>query len=516
MRQLKAHELAILSGILIGCSYIPFPPAFLLFCLLPYGLATVRAKSAKHAFWCGWITQFLLTMIGFHWVAFTAHEFGNLPWLISVPVLLAFSSFSSLHYAIASWIWFKTAKRNTRPISILYFAILFSLLENIFPMIFPWNLGYPWTASSLPIKQTMEWFGAEGLSTYTILFNFLLLNLFLNRSPKNRFLLAGLLSSFLVLNLAGVYLKSRLPENDQSFKVLLVQGNIGNFQKVIAEKGRGYEKDIIDKFINLSNKALQQDDFDLIVFPETAMPVYAEKAYPNRLQKRLENFAKVSQTPLFTGIYKRVKFKTYNMALLFDKEGNWSGDYSKSILLAFGEYFPGTQSFPGLEAIVEKYVPAISHFGRGKGPSAIPMQNGPRIGTQICYEGLYPWFSKGLVEAGAQVFINLTNDSWFGDSFEPYQHMYMTFARAIEFRRPLIRSTNTGYTSVILADGTELKRSPLRKEWLGSYEVPYRSKGQSTFYSKITSFYSYILLVIALLLCFIVMRNARDNEPKGH
>ena len=69
--------------------------------------------------------------------------------------------------------------------------------------------------------------------------------------------------------------------------------------------------------------------------------------------------------------------------------------------------------------------------------------------------------------------VNLTNDSWYGTWAEPYQHLYMTLARAVEFRRPVVRATNTGISTVILANGDVLEKSPLQKEWTHIFNVPY-------------------------------------------
>ena len=116
----------------------------------------------------------------------------------------------------------------------------------------------------------------------------------------------------------------------------------------------------------------------------------------------------------------------------------------------------------------------VADFKRGPGPS-IKNYNGIKIGPQICYEALYPSFSKGLSDLGAEIIVNVTNDSWFGWWQEPYQHLYMTLARGIEFRRPVIRSTNTGISTVMLANGKILEKSPIGEEWQQNYRIPYLS-----------------------------------------
>jgi apolipoprotein N-acyltransferase len=106
-----------------------------------------------------------------------------------------------------------------------------------------------------------------------------------------------------------------------------------------------------------------------------------------------------------------------------------------------------------------------------------------------------------LFEKQAQVIINVTNDSWFGYSFEPFQHLYMTLARAIEFRLPLIRSTNTGVSAAVSARGDISKFSPRHQEWVGSFTVNYKSTPEPTLYSYYAGHWAKILVL--LLLAFI-------------
>jgi len=118
------------------------------------------------------------------------------------------------------------------------------------------------------------------------------------------------------------------------------------------------------------------------------------------------------------------------------------------------------------------------------------------VGPQICYEGLFPDVSRTLTNQGAQIFVNVTNDSWFGTSAEPYQHLFMTLARGIEFRRPVVRATNTGISAAMLADGTPLDLSPLHAEWTHLYEIPYRKAPGPTFYQQ----FGFRLVPLALWL----------------
>src|SRR5690606_38081816 len=104
--------------------------------------------------------------------------------------------------------------------------------------------------------------------------------------------------------------------------------------------------------------------------------------------------------------------------------------------------------------------------------------------------------SKSLADQGAQIIMNLTNDSWYGTWQEPYQHLYMTLARAIEFRRPVVRSTNTGISTVALADGRVLEKSPLEKEWTHVFDVSYFSQPRATLYQQFPWLMDIVLVVL--------------------
>jgi apolipoprotein N-acyltransferase len=128
------------------------------------------------------------------------------------------------------------------------------------------------------------------------------------------------------------------------------------------------------------------------------------------------------------------------------------GHYFKQVLLVFGEYFPFDDWFPSLKNIN----PMMGDFGRGPGP--IPILFHWRggvlpLGVNICYEAILPEYMRGYVKNGARALVNVTKDSWFGDTFEPWQHFQLAILRAVELRIPLIRSTNTGLSGVVSTTG---------------------------------------------------------------
>jgi apolipoprotein N-acyltransferase len=484
------YLLPVFSGILAGTSYIPFPPWALFFCFVPLWLFWLRESSWKRILFGGWITQFVLTLIGFHWVAHTAHEFGHLPWAVSVLILLLFCSLAHLHIPIAGIAWALCLSRGKLPRWALLGLLpaITALFEYAWPMIFPWNFGYAWLWGRLPAYQLAEYVGFAGLSAVTLFLNLVFLAAWENRKTTSGLRILGIaLACFAGLNALGWLRGENLPPPDAKTRVLIVQGNIGNLVKERAERGEGFREEILGRYFALTARgfaASEMDRPDFAVWPESAYP---DTFLPGRMDSGnalvLREFLRSHSIALVTGArgYDEATGKRTNAFFVFDEKGEATDSpYDKTILLPFGEYLPGARLFPALK----KWFPFTADFARGNGPQIKPLHE-LILGPQICYEGLFPGFSRALATKGAQLFVNVTNDSWFGTWAEPYQHLVMTLARGIEFRRPVIRSTNTGISTVMLADGTILTRSPLHREWSHTYQVPYRKVPPATFYQRL-------------------------------
>ena len=161
-------------------------------------------------------------------------------------------------------------------------------------------------------------------------------------------------------------------------------------------------------------------------------------------------------------------------------------------------------------------VPEISNFGRGPGPQSFPFQD-LNLGLQVCYEGLFPDFSRQLADQGSQIFINLTNDSWFGTWAEPLQHLYMTFGRAIEFRRPLVRITNTGISTAITASGKIQEFTASNTEAIQLVQIPYHEKPTKTLFARYGQNIPYVLflMLVGLLFSFSQTKPKNEQEKTG-
>ena len=517
----KAYWLPILSGIFIGTSYIPFPPWAALFGFVPLWLFWQRQTELKPVIFGGVITAFVFTLIGFNWMTYLLHEFAHLPWVLSVVGMVLYALFAHLYVPIAGAIWFIWQKRLScsKSLSLGLLAIVTILSEAYSLTLFDWNFGYSWFGSNIPFYHWAEIVGFSGLSAITLACN---LPLYLawqwRNEQRGKVLFGSVVGIFALLNIGGVILKLRLPVPDAEFNVLMVQGNIGNSEKMAAEVGDGYGQAILNRYLSLTHNALEMhknQKIDFVLWAETAFPTFlgenlvSQNAYPAQLSQ----FLNEHHVPLVTGAYSvdmREKLLTNSLFLLDENGDIVPPHYSKTILLAFGEYIPMEQWFPQ----IRKWLPPIGHFARGQGATTLFNLHDLKMAPQICYEGLFAYFSRDLANLGAQFIVNATNDSWYGTWQQPYQHFYMTLARGIEFRRPVLRVTNTGISSASLASGEILQRSPIHEQWSDVYRVPYLKNPQPKFYQQ--WFYllpSLLWLIFASLLILAWKQRVKVVKP---
>ena len=497
----SAFRLPVLSGILLGTSYIPFPPWALLFGFVPLWLFWLRESSWKRVFFAGWLAQFVFTLIASHWVAHTAHEFGHLSRPVSALVLLLFCAAGHLHIPLAGVVWSLCRSGGPLPVwaQLGLLPAVTALAEYAWPMIFPWNLGYPWLWARLPAYQLAEYVGFQGLSAVTLALNLAFLAAWENRGTwKGGRVLGAALAFLAAINGLGWIRGKTLPPPDAETRVLIVQANIGNLAKERAQRGERFRGEILRRYFELTAQGLSGPGSgrpDFAVWPESAFP---DTILPGAMEEGntalLRAFLRRHSIALLTGArgYDEAAGKKTNALYLFAEDGEVAGPpYHKTVLLAFGEYVPGARLVPALKG----WFPRTADFARGHGPE-VKRLGDLVLGPQICYEGLFPGLSRVLADGGAQVFVNVTNDSWFGARSEPYQHLVMTLARGIEFRRPVIRSTNTGISTAMRADGTLLELSPLHAEWTQRYDIPYRRDPPPTFFQA----YGHWLVPAILLL----------------
>ncbi|MEO7161886.1 MAG: apolipoprotein N-acyltransferase, partial [Bdellovibrionia bacterium] len=190
------------------------------------------------------------------------------------------------------------------------------------------------------------------------------------------------------------------------------------------------------------------------------------------INERVENYVRDHGVPLLFGGYDRQHNKEFNTFFFLQPTGQLQ-TYHKSKLLMFGEYIPGAESIQ----FFKDAFPQVGNFGHGVGPQVLELttQNGnktTRVAPIICYEALFTNFLVDSARNNSQLILNITNDSWFGQWGEPQLHLALTIFRSIETRLPMLRSTNTGISTLITANGEITHATGIGTQEIMNVNVP--------------------------------------------
>jgi apolipoprotein N-acyltransferase len=236
---------------------------------------------------------------------------------------------------------------------------------------------------------------------------------------------------------------------------------------------------------------------DLIVWPESPAPFYTSDPM---FHEAVSNIARTAQTwVLAGGLGVRNATETparttqlYNSASLVSPAGEWDGRYDKMHLVPFGEYVPFKRVFGFAGGLTKE----VGDFTRGS--SREPLQAGDsKLGVFICYESIFPDEIRQLAANGAQVFVNISNDGWYGDSGAYAQHLKQARMRAVENKRWLLRDTNTGVTAAIDPYGRVV--SSLPRKVRAALEAPYALSNSTTFYTRHGDWFAYLCAIISIV-----------------
>ena len=510
------YALAVVSGLLLTASFPNIELNWLAWVAIVPLLIAIRDVGVKQSIRLGFIMGITHYITLLYWLAYTMRTYGYLPWLLCVPILILFAVVLSTCVALFSAV---IARLRFSPFSgLIIIPTLWVALEFFRSFAFT---GFPWGIVGhsqylvLPMIQVSDILGAYGVSFLIVLVNTALFFYYLRirnhdwkgREINKRFVGVSLGICLLLVSLNWLYGSWRLTQIDRRLasasvkRVKVVQGNISQSVKWNPD----FQISTIDTYLrlSLSEKGAKPD---LLVWPETAMPFYFGHNVP--LTKRVKNGVVAIGTPVVSGSpafergSKRIEY--YNRAYLLDRKGSMLGKYDKSHLVPFGEYVPFKKWLPFLGKIVEH----VGDFDRGNIGDTVTWEK-HKLGILICYELIFPYISRAQVRNGANVLVNMTNDAWYGRSSAPYQHFSIAVFRAIENRRAMIRSANTGISGFIDPAGRILETTPLFKEATAVRDVPLLSG--LTLYTRYGDIFAGACL-LAMVILFGIQEVRRRME----
>ncbi len=467
---------------------------------------------AKESFYLGFLAGCVHYLTLLYWIIRTMNTYGHLPIYLCVPVLFLFAAYLALYLGIFSMVLTRICRGPGICVFIMI-PLLWVALEYVRSFLlsgFPWELiGYS-QYKMLNLIQISDIFGVYGVSFLILMSNGMIFLVFLflkDKKQRETKYPAGysILAFVLVLGLALFYGKWRIASTDSLIsaspkaRVAIVQGNIDQSEKW----DEIFRSSTVHKYIKLSLSA-KKDKPDLIVWPETATPFYFQIDF--RLSEYVRRGIRKSGSYFLIGSpsYIRRKDKSiehYNSAYLMDPDGKDSGKYDKVHLVPFGEYVPFKRWLPFLGKMVKQ----VGDFRPGeKGDIVIakfPGSEKPenlRLGVLICYEIIFPNLSGAMAENSADLLVNITNDAWYGRSSAPYQHFSMAVFRAVENKRSLVRSANTGISGFIDPVGRIIASTPLFEDAVVTRPVPVIQ--EKTFYTRFGDLFAMICLGMMLIV----------------
>jgi len=464
--------LKIFLSLLASFSYsLGFPPRFFLGTIISLILYFFCLNGKlKSDLGITFIYVFGMFLFGYYWIPQTISEFGEMP-LVAAQILSVFFPFVLMPhffcFIIFSFLFRKKLEKFPLPLKNCILAFFFTLLEYFIPQQFPANIGHPFLQIA-PFLGLARIFGVPIYSFFSVWISFSIVSL-LKKEGKDYFGIAFFIL-FMMTNLVLPVKYDGL--NPISTRIRMVQANIGNFLKVDSEKGGVTSREEVDFRFRKYSTLPTDKKIDLIIWPETAYPEILHsknmKVSAEYTPLIIREILKETNSMLFFGGYDQngnlsqdSAESNYNSGFLINQKGLLEGVFHKQILLPFGEGLPFGHFNKYMIPYLENH---MSFFARGDQFTLFKIGNSASFISAICYEILFPQYIREYLNSSKeqpQFIINLTNDSWYGRSSEPYQHLFLSHWRAIEFNLPVVRMTNTGFTSVLYPDGSESKRTKL-------------------------------------------------------
>lgn len=498
----KEKFLLILSGILFGISFTPFPFPFTLFLFIafvPYFFVVTKRNTLASVNKASYLTFFVMSLITVYWVGSWQSKAD--PFLMLSGVVLVF--FLPCVMLINSSLYFLSRKVFKKDLSLYFFPMFWITGEYILTLT---DLKFPWLtighglAKFTSFIQIADIIGAFGLSFIVLWINIFIykgLKQYKEKSSSGLLNLSVAAGIFILIIIYGFVKISSSDNNEKKIRVGIIQPNIDPWNKW--EFG-GLDQ-TLNNYFDLSKKCIDEGA-KLIIWPETALPVYLLSGGYEKKIDTIHSFLNANQVSLLTGMPDFVKYDsnppkaakysetgkyyygTYNSILFFQHDSYDVQRYGKIHLVPLGEHTPFVDQLPFLGDLL-KWGVGISGWNIGQDTTVFNFyDNGDtiKIGGLVCYESVFPTFPNYFVDRGAQFLTVLTNDSWYGKLSGPYQHKEFADLRAVENRRAVVRCANGGISCLINKFGvTEVETEMFTRTYL-VVDVPLNN--EKTFYTK--------------------------------
>jgi apolipoprotein N-acyltransferase len=450
---------AIIGGILVFLGYAGFDQFYLEWiCLVPI-LWAIRDQRPSRAFWIGWLAGIVMNIGGFYWSIQMFQQFAGMAWPFAGLGLLLLAAANGI--LLAAWAWVTRLITRDTGWSVAWVApVVWTALEKFWPEIFPNYLGASQYKLFL-MTQIADLTGILGITFIVVYINSTIFAT-LEQWPVNRrsairqlLVLAAVMAAVLIYGQVRIRAVDRQASAAEHLTIGLIQTNRGAGDK------RHDPESLLREHQEMSRTLAAGQPLDLIVWPESIFGVRLESREGSLPAGVLGD----THIPTLFGVVLRLGEdeggRPRGSAMLVDGAGRILGAYDKMVLVPFGEYIPFGETFP----ILYSLVPTPGRFQPGTSLEPLPFGK-YLLSVNVCYEDIFPGQVRSLMRSGnaghiPDVMFNLTNDSWYGKTTEPMEHLALASFRSIEHRRSLVRSTSTGISAFVDPVGRIVERSGL-------------------------------------------------------
>lgn len=496
--------LAILSGTVLSFSYTGFYLTTCSWFCVWILLVSILGARPRIAFTCGFLHAIAFVLLSVPWFAEVVYLHGGVSRAGGWALLFLIAAAWGILTGIFAWVVQRLARRGPAIafVGAPFVWVTFEFIRGRLPEIgFPWNLlGYP-ASGNAGLVQITSVTGIYGLSFVVAAFNSLLAWSYAQNaiSPRRRFAVLGMAAIFL---LGVLFVGPRfVPEIVAGHSARAIQLNFPEVDFYEANWFSVHNKDM--RQIEQLSLARTMKEPDLLIWPETPAPF----SYQNsEFKQRADNLARQFGHPFLAGVVEwkapigagnpaaQGKLVPYNSAVLIDEKAQRKFSYDKIHLVPFGEYEP----FPLIHQVVKSVSEEVGGFEKGNRYAVGELSGGYKFATFICYEAIFGGEVRKFAAGGAQVFINVSNDGWFGRSAAADQHLMMARVRAVENRRWLLRVTNNGYTVSVDPYGRVIR--PIAADVRGEVDLPYDFRTDTTIYTRYGDWFAWLCVLVSVIL----------------
>lgn len=507
----KDNALSFVLGLTLVLGYAPFSYSWLIIVSLVLWLKNLTGKSTSNAAKQGFIFALGWFGAGISWVHVSIDQFGGMPLVVSVILMMLLCMYLALFPALACYLSARFTKQRKVDLWLLLpLWLLCEFIRGVFLTGFPWlTLGYSQIDSYLNVFAPV--IGEKGISAVVLLISIALVQLINKINYKlNITILASVLITAIALNQL-----SWLSPTGKLVKTLLVQGNIKQELKWSPEQ----TWPTMLKYMDLSR---QNFPADIIIWPESAITAVEPSNQAQDFLQMAQSSALLNDSAIISGIidYNAQNRNYYNNLIVLGKgeandtvgsyQYNNENRYSKYHLLPIGEFVPFAD---WLRPLAPFFNLPMSSFSRGDYKQANLVANGYHLLPLICFEVAFSDQLSANFTEKTNLLLTVSNDAWFGDSHGPHQHLDIVRMRALEFGRPFLRATNNGITAVVDHQGQIIAQIPQFEEAVLSVNVPLVDG--LTPYARFTRLIDYSIPFTLLIAVVIVRINNRTRNKIG-